>query len=67
MSTYQRQTYDLFANGRTMINGFPADYSTTSSTEEIGHRRRKKHNLDRKTKNRSADKEEVDIDQDDGC
>lgn len=57
----------MFANGRTMIDGFPADYSTTSLTEEIGHRRRKKHNLDRKTQNRSADKEEVDIDQDDGC
>lgn len=44
-----RPTTDLtlFLDGRTMIEGFSTDYSTTSSTEEICHRRNKNSNLAR--------------------
>lgn len=43
MSINQRQTEKklLSFDGWTMIDGWSTDYSTTASTEEIDHRRRK--------------------------
>lgn len=56
MSTNQRQTEkNLSFDGWTMIDGWSTDYSTTASTEEIDHRRRKCYYLARRTQNWSAD------------
>lgn len=48
-------------DGRTMIEDYSTDYSTTALTEEIGHRCSKNYNLAQRTQNWSANQKKTSV------